>query len=148
MKKAFTLIEVLIAGLLLGIVLTGTSMYIITSSRIITEGINEAKVQTNLRLVLNRIAEDVRSAAELSNPTSKELIITYKDGSYVTYKESGGVLERNDQDVQVIGAESSKLTINFSSYLTGKFYSLDYYAILDLVDNGNTFASINCRNIK
>ena len=152
-KKGFTLIEVLVTSMIAAIALSGGGMYLIISAEILSRGMDESKVQTNLRLIINRIADDVRGATELSN-TDNSLVITNKDLSNITYTADSGKLLRNGNKIVIIGADSSNISVYFDSYRTGKYFSLDYNLSLSVYNkkgkafsSESLFASINCRNL-
>ena len=161
MKKGVTLIEVLTTSIIVSIVLTFVGTTLVLSGEIMQDSINEATAQSNLRRIMNQIADDVREGRELTG-TSNSLQI--KNGSnIINYSISDGKLIRDGIELIIIGAVNSTISGTFTNYtpsqpdmsgLIGKYCSLNYSMTLNITDSkGNIFTSgnlstfANCRNL-
>lgn len=99
-SKAVTLIEVLVAALILSFVLTGTAMFLQTSAEVSRDVIMESSAQNNLNLVYNDIVREVKAsrAVRASNSTRDTLELIKADSSRVCYwfnKQEGIILKRS-----------------------------------------------------
>ena len=96
MKKGFTLIEVLITGIIMSMVLAGAGMFISVSSKIVNKGLLEAKAQNELFLIFNNIERDIRKGIKISNISVQGIpgiaIYDKNDVIQTVYGDFGGQL--------------------------------------------------------
>jgi len=114
-KKGVTLIEVLVASIILSFVLSGVVMVLRLNTRLSNEGIAEAFLQTNLRLVTKQIAADVRNGCTLTLPDTNTIKITNKAGQNITWVRNATTktLSRNGTVFNAIGVDTAKFTCKF-----------------------------------
>jgi len=97
--KAVTLMEVLVAALILSFVLTGTAIFLQTSAELSRDVIMESSAQNNLNLVYNDIVREVKSARAVraSNSSRDTLELIKADSTHVSYwfnKAEGRILKK------------------------------------------------------
>jgi len=112
-QKGFTLIEIVVVIVLLGIIAAVTSSVLVTglSGFLTTQNISEANWSGQLGMErMIRDIRDVRSASDISIFTSRELRFTDMNSNNIYYKLSGTNLTRNGQ---ILSSGINKVTFNY-----------------------------------
>jgi len=113
-KRGVTLLEVLVAGVILSFVLAGVVTVISLNARLSNKGIAEAFLQSNLKRISQRISTDVRNGYEVSL-LGDTLKIKDKAGATTrwAYNSTTKEMMRNDIVFNAIGVDSAKFKCNF-----------------------------------
>jgi prepilin-type N-terminal cleavage/methylation domain-containing protein len=100
-EGGFTLVELLTAFAVLGLVLAAVSGIHQAAQQAYITGDRRAEVQQNARVALERIAHEVREATTVTAGGASSITLVRPGGAVVTYAVTAGALTRND--VPLIG---------------------------------------------
>lgn len=99
-QKGFTLIELIMVIVLLGIIAIVSSRVLIQGLNAFITGQNVVEANWQGQLALERMTRDIRalrSPSDISTATASQLVFTDTTGTTITYALSGTTLTRNGQ---------------------------------------------------
>jgi len=131
--KGFTLIEVLVTALIVGIVGLGSIFAVVNSQKIVNKQTIQVFITSNVQRLMYEIARDVRKASILEN-SEEGLIVKYNDGTINTWKFSDNKLYRNGVIKKVITNDKYKIYGRFTTEISSKYYSVTITMSLALED--------------
>lgn len=115
--KGFTLIELVIVIVLLGIVVAGSSELMVQGFRAYHAGVEQVFAHWQARVALERMARDIRgvkSSGDIATSTSSTFSFTDVNGDVITYFQQGSQLKRNTASTsQVLADNINGLTFTY-----------------------------------
>ncbi|MCK4870659.1 MAG: type II secretion system protein [Gammaproteobacteria bacterium] len=115
--KGFTLIELVIVIVLLGIVAAGSSELMVQGFRAYNTGVEQVSAHWQARVALERMVRDIRcvkSSGDIATSTSSTFSFTDINGDVITFVRQGTQLKRNTASTsQVLADDVSGLTFTY-----------------------------------
>ncbi|HXK50531.1 MAG TPA: type II secretion system protein [Clostridiales bacterium] len=144
MKKGFTLIEILVVTVIAGIVGLGSIFAVANAQRIVNEYTKQAFIASNIYLLMNRIADDIKGGAMLES-TSNSLTVKYIDLSEIKWEIKNGKVTRAGADINLPIGSSYSVAGIFSNESASKYHSATVDISLTITDGTETTRE-NIRN--
>lgn len=147
--KAFTLLEVLVASLVLGFLGVGAIFMIANSNRILNAGVKMSMVNSNMQTVMRDISKDVKGGFNLYLD-GNGLIVKYINNAKIKWYTDDGNLIRVDssgtkKNILFFGAKDIDITATFKPDTSGLYHKAEVEFSM-LLDDGNTFEVGNVTN--
>lgn len=136
MKKGFTLIEVLVTTLIVGIIGLGSIFAIVNSQQIVNEYTKQAFVVSSVKTLMDRIANDIREGAELETDGST-LTIKYIDKPDVVWSFTDSKITRDDVAYEPPLAGTATFEGSFVTSIS-KYHSSDVQIDMTICDGVET----------
>lgn len=148
--KGFTMVEILITALLVGILGLGALFAVSSSNRVLNASVKQTLANSNIQLVMNQVSNDVRGGVLLATPGTKELKITYTDGKTISWSFNGGSLYRKNsagttKKILLQGGSDIEIDGTFAVDNSTKYHKAVINFQISLSD-GNTFEVASIQN--
>ncbi len=133
MKKGFTLIEILIVALLVGIVGLGTVNVLAITNRISSENTRKVMLTSNVQRLMMDMGRDVKQGAKLESFGNKLIIIDENKARIIWEAQNENILIRYDESGNAkmfLFIGNQEYTINnfnniFQTSITGAYYKAE-----------------------
>ena len=153
--KGFSLIEALVTSLIFSFALIGVGSFLIMNGKLSQRGIDEAFLQSNLNLTLQKISIDVKNGYSLSVSDTTVLEVKDQSGNTINkweYKPELEGLNKNDLPLNSIGIDvdyDCKFTKVGDSTVKVELKMDNGNNDNDLVSTGSTYLEYyySCRNV-